>query len=84
MKLKKEYCFGTFCDTKILFTRIVKPTQIQNVLQSLLDPQALRNLKYLNPILRNCNLKEARFKQLGLILRENAENQAKRPKSCFL
>ena len=25
MKLKKQYCFGTFCDTKILFAWIVKP-----------------------------------------------------------
>ena len=61
MKLKKQYCFGTFCDTKILFAGTVKPTQLQNLLQSLLDPQALRNLKYINPILSNCNLKEARF-----------------------
>ena len=26
MKLLKQYCFGTFCDTKILFAWIVKPT----------------------------------------------------------
>ena len=84
MKLKKQYCFGEFRDTKILFARIVKPTQVQNVLQSLLDPQALRNLKYINPILRNSNLKDARFGHFCLILRENAEKQAKMLKSCFL
>ena len=55
----------------------------QNVLQSLLDPLALRNLKYTNLILRNCNLQEARFKQVFLILRGNAEKQAKMPKSYF-
>ena len=26
MKLLKQYCFGTFCDTKTLFAWIVKPT----------------------------------------------------------
>ena len=26
MKLKKQYYFGTFCDTNILFARVVKPT----------------------------------------------------------
>ena len=84
MKLKKQYCFGTFCDTKILFAWFVKLSQLQNVLQRLLDPQALRNLKYINPILRNCNFKEERFKQFCLILRANAEKQAKMPKSYLL
>ena len=31
------------------------------MIQSLLDPHALRNLKYFNPILRKSNLKVARF-----------------------
>ena len=52
---------------------MLAPREFQNVLQSLLDPQALRNLRFIIPNLRNCNLKEGRFKQFSLILRENAE-----------
>ena len=51
---------------------------------SLPDPQALRNLKYINPILRNCNSKEARLKHFCLILRGNAKNYPKMLQSCFL
>ena len=76
--------FGTFCDTKILFAWIVKPTWLQNVLQSLLDPQALRNQKSINPILRICNLKEVRFENFCYFFRENGKNQAKILQSCFL
>ena len=51
---------------------------------SLPDPQALRNLKYINPILRNCNSKEAGLKHFCLILRENAKNYPKMLQYCFL
>ena len=35
----------------------VNPTELQNMVQSLPDPRALRNLKSTNPILVNCNLR---------------------------
>ena len=62
MKLINQVYFGTFCDMKILFARTVNPTWLLNVPQSLPDPQPLRIIKSINPILRNCNLKEARLK----------------------
>ena len=52
--------------------------------QSLLDSQALRNPKSINPILRNCYLKEARLKHFSLFLREIVENQPKMLQYCFL
>ena len=76
--------FGTFCDTKILFAWIVKPTWLRNVLQSLLDPQALRNQKSINPILRICNFKKARLEHFCLLLGENAGNWLKMLQSCFI
>ena len=51
---------------------------------SLPDPQPLRNQKSINPILRNCNLKDARFYHFCLILMKNTKNQAKILQSCFL
>ena len=51
---------------------------------SLPDPQALRNLKYINPILRNCNFQEARLKHFWVIFRISPQNQAKMLQSCFL
>ena len=84
MKLLKQYCFGTFCDTKFLFAWIVKPTKLQNVQQSLLDQQALSNPKFINPILRNCNFKEARFRYFSLFLRKIVENQPKMLQSSFI
>ena len=54
------------------------------MLQSLLDPQALRNLKYINPILRNCNFKETSFKHFCLIFSIFPWNWAKLHQSCFL
>ena len=51
---------------------------------SLPDLQPLRNQKSINPILRNCNLKDARFYHFCLILMKNTKNQAKILQSCFL
>ena len=51
---------------------------------SLPDPKALRNLKYINPILRNCNFQEARLKHFWVIFRIFPQNQAKMLQSCFL
>ena len=59
-------------------------TYLQNMLPSLPDPQPLRNQKSINPILRNCNLKDARFYHFCLILMKNTKNQAKILQSCFL
>ena len=52
--------------------------------QSLPDPQALRNLKFINPILRNWNFKKARLMHFCPISMENPENQAKMLETCFL
>ena len=51
---------------------------------SLADPQALRNLTSINPILRNCNFKEARFRYFSLFLRKIVENQPKMLQSSFI
>ena len=51
------------------------------------DPQALRNLKYINPILRNCNSKEAGLKHFCLIFEGKYEKLPKNasillPENC--
>ena len=62
--------FGSFCCTKLLFAwpLDIYHTYLQNMLPSLPDPQPLRNQKFINPILKNCNLKKARFEHFCLIL----------------
>ena len=50
---------------------------------SLSDPQALRNLKYINPILRNCNFQETRLEHFWVIFRIFPQNQAKMLQTRF-
>ena len=51
---------------------------------SLPDPQTLRNMIYINPISRNCNIQEARLKHFWVLLHIFPQNQAKMLQSCFL
>ena len=54
------------------------------MLTSHLDPQALRNRKSINPILRICNFKEARLEHFCLIFPIFPKKLAKILQSCFL
>ena len=51
---------------------------------SLFDPQHMRNIKYINPILRDYNFKETRLKPFWLIFSIFPQNQTKVLQSCKL
>ena len=56
--------------------------EIQLALNFPWPTQALRNLKSINQILRNCNLKETRLKHFYLVFRENDNTKTKLFLTC--